>query len=236
MLCVTACNKPSDQDKQSDVVSSEDITEKNTEPMVETIALEFREYSDFLLFALNGELDPNKYQNAAVYLQHFKFESESFIDVKELFKLFDAKSNGWKEQIIIEKRNEYFYSAYSTEEQKKEYTITVQYRDESLGDITYHESVVSINQISDMSGKDGSFVYKNDKFDIGYYKEDGRYKFFALCSNDLIIHFNFENEGLSQTQIAEKYDNVVSDLFDDNNETVEKALSDLYSSVYESNK
>lgn len=236
LLCVTACNKPSDQEKQSDVVSSEDITENNTEPMVETIALDIREYSDFLLFALKGELDPDKYQNAELYLSHFKFDAETFVDVKEIFKLPDAESKGWEEQIIIEQRNEYSYLAYSTEDQKKEHQIIVGRRDAALGDMTYNESTVVIEQISDMSDKDGSFVYKNDKFDICYYKDEGRYMFFALYSNDLMIIFHFENEGLSQTQIAEKYDTIISNLFDNNNETVEKALSDLYSSVYELNK
>ena len=236
MLCVTACNKPSGQDKQTNVLSSEDTTEKITEHLVETIALEIREYSDFLLFALKGELDPDKYQNAELYLSHFKFDADTFVDVKEIFKLPDAESKGWEEQIIIEQRNEYSYSAYSTDDQKNEHQIIVGRRDAALGDMTYNESTVVIEQISDMSDKDGSFVYKNDKFDICYYKDEGRYIFFSLYSNDLMIRFHFENEGLSQTQIAEKYDNVVSDLFDDNNETVEKALSDLYSSVYESNK
>lgn len=251
VLCVTSCNQPvsSSQESQLEyetqnlmIDSIYDQTlppEQNIEdnPIVDSIPLVFTDYSDFLLFGAEGELDSDKYPNAEIMIANYQLNREAFIDVKELFDLTDETSIGWSEEIVIENNNEYTYYVYSRDEFNKlktEYRITVKYNDKQ-SNIAYNESIVSINSISDMLNRSGTFIYQANDFDVLYYKTETGYKSFTLINSNLSIGVFFEGDGLTQSQIAAKCGGVMSELLDGDTAMLNQTLDQMNNIVFDSN-
>ena len=199
-------------------------------PEYSEIPLIFSDYSDYLLFASKGEIDVSKYPNADIWLQNHEWNVDAFVDFKELLDLPDETSKGRTEEIIIEKDNEYTYYVYTKDETNKlktEYQITMKYDKSSSNKKAYHESIVHINSVSDMAEHTGSFVYTTASFDVLYYKTEVGYKFVILIDNNFSIGVHFEGDGLTQSQIAAQFGDVLTALVDEDDDVVNQTLTQL---------
>lgn len=251
VIYATACNPSPSQSLESQYVNEPQDTvneaindpatlpEHSTEnsPIADSIPLVFTDYSDFLLFGSKGELDLDKYPNADMLIHHYQLNRAAFVDIKGLFRLHDDKSQEWSEKIVIVNSNEYTYYVYSKDETdhlKTEYRITVTYDDDLSNKKTYHESIVTIQKMSDMAEHSGSFVFKTDSFDVLYHKTDSGYKSFTLFDGSLCIGVFFDGNGLTEAQIAAKYGSGISDLFADDIGVVGHAVTQMFGFVRES--
>ena len=242
VICATSCNSfvsssgvgQSDNETQNYEIDSindqtlifEQKTEDNTK--VDSIPLVFDDYADFILYGTKGELDSSKYSNADILISNYRFNRESFVDIKSLLDLSNELPKGMSEEVVIEKNNEYAYYVYSRDELnrlKTEYRITVKYFD-NRSNIAYNEAIVRINNISDMLNRSGTFVYQNKDYDILYNKSGTSYKSISLINSNLSIGVFFEGDGATQSQIAEKCGDVVSKLVSDDtavlNQTIDR--------------
>ena len=242
VVCATSCNSfvsssgvgQSGNETQNHEIDSindqtlifEQKTEDNTK--VDSIPLVFDDYADFILYGTKGELDSSKYSNADILISNYRFNRESFVDIKSLLDLSNELPKGMSEEVVIEKNNEYAYYVYSRDELnrlKTEYRITVKYFD-NRSNIAYNESIVRINNISDMLNRSGTFVYQNKDYDILYNKSGTSYKSISLINSNLSIGVFFEGDGATQSQIAEKCGDVVSKLVSDDtavlNQTIDR--------------
>ena len=251
VICATACNpspslsieNPSAKETQntaSEAIGMQTtILESETEnsPTADSIPLIFTDYSDFVLFGTKGALDSGKYPNAEILINNYQLNRAAFVDIKGLFNLPNEITREWSEEIVIDSKNEYTYYVYSKDESnnlKTEYRITVKYDDDSSNKKTYHESIVAINQMAEMSGHSGTFVFKTNGFDVLYYKTVSGYKSFTLIDDSLSIGVFFEGEGLTEAQIAAKCGSSISELFAEDIGAVGQEVTQMFDFVHES--
>ena len=246
VMCISSCNQMSDDNNEDLPIqtsqsiedddldqptnsqsSSDDQSPENNEA-TNSLALEFYDYSDFLLFGTTGKLDPNKYVNAELLAENYKLPSESFFDFKKMLDLPEL-SDGWKEEIIIQKSNEFAYYVYSTDKSgnlQTEYSVFVKIKDPPAEERKYAASIIPITQIADMNGQKGRFVYKHESFDALYYTANQAYKFVQLANNNMSVQLIFRSGDLTKEQISEKFGNTVAELFSDDSATLDRALDE----------
>lgn len=242
-MCTLSCNRSLAPDQtakeNASVVSTQPSPENPTQapktpngptettPSADLVACVFTDYNDFLLFGSEGTIDSSKYENADIMLAHYRLDKDAFVDLKKLLGLDPASKNGYKEMVDVTSNNQYTYyvsSENAAHQSVLEFYITVTSHD----DVTQETaaSVTTIDQISDMRGHSGTFVYRTDGYKLSFYKEDAKYKCLTLSREGLSISITFK-EMLEESEISALCGKTVASLFADTTEEVKETLSVL---------
>ncbi len=238
-VTLSACQTPSDpvDDPATDVPSDTAATTvpgRDDSPAAERVALIFYNYEEFVRFAETGDLDENKFEEAAFLKTEFAFVQEMFLDVKDLFDLPDM-TKGRSEEIIIQDPYEFMYFVNSDDASgriKNDFCITVSYEHPSNSSKIVDDPTTAYSVLQDFeslaNAADGTYRLQNENCTMLYYKSDGAYYLLdCLLKDGHCIRISFAGEKLTPSQITSICGETIAALFSGNTETVDNATSAL---------
>ncbi len=221
-----------------------DITEDTTEyhePAVDYAVLIIKDYDDFLKFGTLGELDAEKYEFADTFIAQWSFSQGAFTDCRDLLELEALPETGYFYEIIIQSKDAYDYFVYAEGENNRsvpQYEVHVRYDENlSVGDATYMDDTVYMNDPAEMKESSGTFVWRKDGKEMFFYKgSETEYGMLLMSFDHWLIGVNFERHildgsGKTPAEIQELLGEKVASLFSEDAATVEATLNAIESEL-----